>query len=108
MIQKWNNHKCWCERKNQKEDRVCQKSYIYNPSTFAGENRKYLRSIIDDSVVTCNETINAADIVSTNVTSGMSKSSYNKKARHKANFYFLVTFVLVIILLFIIVIICYH
>ena len=37
MIQKWNNHKCWCERKNQKEDRVCQKSYIYNPSTFAGE-----------------------------------------------------------------------
>ena len=50
------------------------------PGTFACETRKYLRSIIDDSVVTCNDTINAADIVSTNVTSDISKNSYNKKA----------------------------
>ena len=80
MIQKWNNHKCWCKCKNQKEDRVCQNSYICNPGAFACETRKYLRSIIDDSVVTCNDTINAADIVSTNVTSDISKNSYNKKA----------------------------
>ena len=88
MIQKWNNHKCWCECKNQKEDRVCQKSYICNPSTFAGENRKHLGSITDDSVVTCDETINAADIVSTNVTSGMSKILIIKKQDIKKIFIF--------------------
>ena len=45
--QKWNNDKCWCEGKNPNNHRVCEKDYM--------ENGKYLTSIIDDSVIMCNE-----------------------------------------------------
>ena len=34
-----------------------KKSYIWNPSTYTCENGKYLGSIIDDSVITCDEII---------------------------------------------------
>ena len=33
------------------------KDYIWNPSTCICENRKYLASVMDDSVITCNEII---------------------------------------------------
>ena len=32
---------------------------ISNPSTYAWENGGYLQSIIDDSIITCNETVEA-------------------------------------------------
>ena len=32
---------------------------ISNPSTYAQENGGYLQSIIDDSIITCNETVEA-------------------------------------------------
>ena len=32
-----------------------QKDYIWNPSTCTCKNSKYLASIIDDSVITCDE-----------------------------------------------------
>ena len=32
---------------------------ISNPSTYASENGGYLQSIIDDSIITCNETVEA-------------------------------------------------
>ena len=28
--QKWNNDKCWCECKNPKEHKTCEKHYIWN------------------------------------------------------------------------------
>ena len=34
-----------------------QKNYIWNPATYSCENGKYVASIIDDSVVICDETI---------------------------------------------------
>ena len=36
-----------------------QKRYVWNPNTCACENNKYLESIIDDSVFTCDKIINA-------------------------------------------------
>ena len=42
-----------------------QKSYVLNPSTFVCENGKYLGSTIDDSVIRCDEIINAVGNVST-------------------------------------------
>ena len=33
------------------------KDYVWNPATCIGENGKYLASIMDDSVITCDETI---------------------------------------------------
>ena len=46
--QKWNNDKCWCECK--KYD-TCKKDYNCNPSTGICENNRYLKSIVDDSVM---------------------------------------------------------
>ena len=37
---------------------MCKKDYIWNPATFSCKNGKYLASIIDDSVITCDEVIN--------------------------------------------------
>ena len=66
---------------------------------------------IDNSVITCDEIINAADSVSTNVlTNLMSTASinfHNKKTRHKMNCYILHTVLLVVILPVVIAIICY-
>ena len=36
---------------------ICEKYYIWNPATSSCENGKYLASIIDDSVITCDEII---------------------------------------------------
>ena len=93
------------------------------PSTCIYENDIYLKRIADTSVIVCDETINATDSASTNltntfptnmkksisrnVTSTMSANSDNKNVRFKMDYYILHTFSLVIILLFIIAIICY-
>ena len=48
----WNNDKCRCECKKR---HVCEKDYVWNPATCNCENGKYLASIMDDSVITCDE-----------------------------------------------------
>ena len=48
------NHKhqqnCECKKRH-----VCYKDYIWNPSTCSCENGKHLASIMDDSVILCDE-----------------------------------------------------
>ena len=59
--------------------------------TFTCENGKYFKSIIDNSVILCDEIINVTDIVSlkvtntisTNVTGTVSTNSGNRKLRYK-------------------------
>ena len=66
---------------------MCKKDYCWNPSTCICENDKYLKRIIDDSVIVCDEIINVMDIVltdvvstiATNGTSTMSINCNNKK-----------------------------
>ena len=53
--QRWDNDKCLCECKKH----ICEKEYIWNPATCSYGNCKYLASIIDDSVITCDEIIDA-------------------------------------------------
>ena len=36
---------------------ICEKEYVWNPSTCSCQNGKYLVSIMDDSVIMCNEII---------------------------------------------------
>ena len=36
---------------------ICEKSYVWNPSTCICENRKYLESIMDDSKINCDKVI---------------------------------------------------
>ena len=49
-----NNNKCWCDCK---KHNVCWKDYIWNPATRNCKNGKYLTSIIDDSIIICDEVI---------------------------------------------------
>ena len=53
--QKWDYDKCWC--KCQKHH-TCEKD-VWNPATCIYKNGKYLASITDVSVITCDEIINA-------------------------------------------------
>ena len=88
---------------------MCAKKVNLESCYMQLQNGKYLESITDDdSVITCDEIINAADKVSTNVTSTVPKHFYNKNLRYKMDCYILHTVLLVIILLFVIDIICYH
>ena len=62
--QKWNNVTCQCECKKYC---TCKKDYSWNCSTCICENSRFLKSIVDTSVIMCNEIIHAADSVSENV-----------------------------------------
>ena len=46
---------------------MCKK-YCWNCSTWICEIIRYLKSIVDDSVIMCNEIISVTNISSTNVT----------------------------------------
>ena len=55
LNQKWNKHR-W-ESKNLKDHHVCENNYIWDPATCSFENDKHLKSIIDNSVIMCDEII---------------------------------------------------
>ena len=44
---------------------MCNKDYIWNPSTCNCENGKYLATIVDDSVITCDEIIETTKTIPT-------------------------------------------
>ena len=75
---------------------VCEKDYIWNPATCTCENGKYVGSIIDDLVVTCDEITEATKTVPT-------KKYFNKKRfninynnkKYSTNFYIFVAFLLI-------------
>ena len=45
---------------------ICEKDYIWNPATCSCKNIKYLASIIDNSVIMCDEIIEETKTVPTN------------------------------------------
>ena len=64
--QKWNKDKCRCECKNPKEYNACEKDYIWNCATCSWQNGKYLASVIDDSIIMCDEIVDTTKTVPTN------------------------------------------
>ena len=54
----WNNDKCQCECKKR---HICEKDYIWNPTTCSCGNGKCLATIIDDSAIICDEIIQPYD-----------------------------------------------
>ena len=58
LNQWWNNDKCRCECK---KHHICEKDYVWNPTTYSCENGKYLASIMDDSMIICDEVIKSYD-----------------------------------------------
>ena len=111
--QESNNDKSRCECKKYP---TYKNNYSWNPGKCISKNSSHLKSIIDDSVIVCDEIISITDNVSTNVTNTtptnvtntVSINSYDKKVRHKTNCYILHMFSLATILLLRIAIICYH
>ena len=49
-----------------KEHILWEKDYIWNPATRSFENGKHLASIIDDSVITCDEIVKETKTIPTN------------------------------------------
>ena len=45
---------------------MCKKDYIWNPATYSCKNGKYLESIIEDLVITCDEIIEETKTVRRN------------------------------------------
>ena len=64
---------------NNQRNIMCTEKIIF--ATCSCKNSKYLGSIIDDSVIMCDEVINVGNYVSTNVTSAVSTYFFNKKVR---------------------------
>ena len=67
----WDDDKCRCECKKR---HVCEKDYIWNAATCSCENGKYLASIMNDSVITCDKIIESYDAETKKV-----PKSFNKK-----------------------------
>ena len=95
-----------------KKHNECKKDYIWNPTTCSCKNGGYLRIFIDDSRITSNKLVNAANSMSTNLPTNVTcivlNIFHNKKVRHKMHCYILYTVLLVIILLSKIPVIFYH
>ena len=64
---------------------MCNENYNWNATTCICENGKYLGSIIDNSVITCDKIMSGTYSVSTNATCTVSTSFYNKKVKNKMN-----------------------
>ena len=60
--QKWNSNKCRCKCK---KNHTCEIDYVWNPPTCSCKNGKYLASIVCDSVITCDETIQETKTIPT-------------------------------------------
>ena len=84
-----NNNKCRCECKNR---HVCEKGYIWNPSTCICENGKYLASIMDDSAITCDEFIESYDKERKTIPTNFNKK---KATCTTQNFYISLAFLLI-------------
>ena len=85
--QKWNNDKCWCKSK---KHHICEKDYIWNPATCSCKNGKYLVSIFDDSVITCDEIIEETKKI-------LQQILMKKEACQTLNVYVLLAFLLITI-----------
>ena len=87
----WNNDKCRFECKKRP---VCEKDYTWTPTTCSCKYDKYLASIIDDSVIMCDEVIESYN----EETKTVARKFNEKKAIWKIqNFYILLVFLLITI-----------
>lgn len=85
-----------------------------NPNARIFENSRYLKSIVDESVIMCDVGVSVMDRVSTNVTiptnvtRTVSINPDNRKVIYKIDYYILHTFLLVTKIIFAIDFIFYH
>ena len=68
---------------------VCEKDYVWNPSACNCENRKYLASVMDDSVITRDKVIESYNEKIKTVPTNFNDKNMTSKAQ---NFYILQVF----------------
>ena len=98
----WNNDKSQCECK---KHHICEKDYVWNPTSCSCENGKFLASIMDDSAIICDEVIKSYDEEIKTIPTNFNEKNITCKTQ---NFYILLAFLLITITLLIAVsIYCY-
>ena len=92
----WRNNDKWqCECK---KNHICEKKYVCNPATCNCENRKYLASTMDDSVITCDEVIESYNEEIETIPINFNEKKLTCK---RQNFYILLVFLLITLALLI-------
>ena len=91
----WNNNECRFEYKKR---HVCEKKYVWKPSTYSCENGKYLASIVDNSAIMCDEMIELYNDETKKIPTNFNKEKTTCKMQ---NFYILLAFFLITITLLI-------
>ena len=84
----------------QKKHHTCGKDYVWNPATCSCKNSRYLASIIDNSVIRCDEIIGAEAELYNEETKTVITNFNEKKANRKTqNVYILLPLLLITIAL---------
>ena len=97
-----NNDKCRCESK---KHHIHEKEYVWNKITYICENGKYLASIIDDLMITCDEVIESCDEETKTIPKNLNEKNVTCKTQ---SFYILLNYLLItIVLLMAVSIYCY-
>ena len=91
----WNNDKCRCERE---KHHICEKDYVWNASAGSYDKGKYLASIMDDSVIICDEVIKSSDEEIKTIPTNFNEKKVTCKTQ---SFYILLVFLLITIALLI-------
>ena len=93
---KWNNDKCrWKCKKH-----ICEMDYIWNTATCSCKNGRYFTSIIDNSVITLDETIDAEAKLNNEETKTV-PANFKKLTCKSQTFYILLAFLFITIALLI-------
>ena len=82
LNQIWNSIKCWCELKTPGKN-VCEKGYIWNSAKCSIKNSWYAESIIGESLIMCDESIEKTESIMTKTVPA--KTYSNKSYRKKGN-----------------------
>ena len=89
----WHNDKCRCVCK---KIHVCEKGYVGNSAACICENGENLASIMDDSVIICDNVIKSYDEEIKTITASFNEKLVTCKTR---NFYILLAFLLITVAL---------
>ena len=68
---------------------ICEKDYVWNPATCNCENGKYFASIMDDSMIVCDEFIRSYDEEIKTIPINFNEKNITSKTQ---NFYVLLSF----------------
>ena len=85
-VKKCNSNKCWNNDDVSVKNIICEKHYVWNPSTQSCKNGKYLASTMDNSAIICDKVIMLFDEEIKTIPTNFNEKKVTCK---KQNFYIL-------------------